>query len=172
MNLFKFKNQVKIFVATLLSLSAFFVFIPKVQAKDLTGRLGLGFNNEYSNSSWDRPVPALSAKYALSKDLHIQADVGFYTQEPSVITLGGKVYKNIFYETNLNFYGAGAFAYLKNVKSGIEVLGLLGAEFFIPGLESLGILFEAGVSGCNLSGDFHLKTVGFTFLNAGMHFYF
>lgn len=153
-----------VFTLLLLSFSA--------HAKDLSGRLGVGFTNEFANSTWQRPVPAISAKYGASKDLHVLGAVGFNTADPAAFTLGGKIFKNIFYETNLNFYAAAGLAYLKLQDSGIEALGLLGAEFFIPGLDSLGFLFEGGVSATNITGEFALKTVGFTFLQAGMHFYF
>jgi hypothetical protein len=145
---------------------------PICEAKDLAGRLGVGFNNQFSNSSASRRIPALSAKYGVAKDLHFQGLVGFDTSSPSGVTLGGKLYKNVFYETNLNFYTAIALAYIKETRSGMELLGVFGAEFFIPGVDSLGFLFEAGASASNITGSFALKTVGFTFLHAGMHFYF
>ena len=142
------------------------------QAKDPSGRLGVGFTNDFSNSTSDRMVPAVSTKYGVSKDLHVLGALGFHTKSPTAFTLGGKIFKNIFYETNLNFFTSVGLAYLKEAKSGIEVLGVLGAEFFIPGIDSLGLLFEAGVSASNVTGSFVLKTVGNTFLHAGMHFYF
>lgn len=151
---------------------AFLAIVPSAQAKDLSGRLGFGFNDEFANSSPSHPLPAISAKYGLSKDLHVNGIVGFNTLDPTGFTLGGKAFKNIFYETNLNFYAAVGLAYVKYGKSGFEILGVLGAEFFIPGLDSLGLLFEAGVSGSNVTGSFGLRTIGVTFLNAGMHFYF
>lgn len=141
---------------------------PTLFAKDLAGRLGFGFVNEYSNG-----VPALSVKYGLAKDIQVGGALGFTTTNPSDVLFAGKFYKNIFYETNLNFYSAAALAYLKKGdNSGIEILGVLGAEFFIPGVDSLGLSFEAGVSGSNITNTFVLKTIGYTFINAGMHFYF
>lgn len=137
-------------------------------AKDLSGRVGLGFINEFSNG-----VPAISLKYGMSKDIHWLAAFGVDTKTPTKTVAAGKFFKNIFYETNLNFYGTLGFAYLKDEKSGIEVLAALGAEFFIPGIDSLGLSFEAGVSAGNSRGDsFSVRTIGYTFLNAGMHFYF
>jgi hypothetical protein len=134
--------------------------------------LGVGFNNEFSNSTSSRQIPALSAKYGLSKDFHVNGIFGFNTLSPAGFTLGAKIFKNIFYETYLNFYGAVGLAYLKNERSGIEMIGVLGAEFFIPGVDSLGFLFEFGASASNVTGTFGLKTLGATFLTAGMHFYF
>lgn len=146
--------------------------LPVALGKDLSGRFGVGFTNEFSNSTANREVPALSAKYAATKDVHLAGALGFYTASPSAFTLAGKIFKNLFYETNLNFYVAAGVAWLKDTISGVEILGLLGAEFFIPGVDSLGLLFDAGVSLGNSTGSFAVKTVGFTFIHAGMHFYF
>ncbi|HRK02382.1 MAG TPA: hypothetical protein PLH57_06915, partial [Oligoflexia bacterium] len=162
MRLFKHFRMVAMFLvlANLLATS--------VLAKDLRSRLGIGFVDQYSNG-----VPALSAKYGLTKDLHIATALGFSTADRADVVFSGKIFKNIFFETNLNFYSALALAYLKHdERSGIEILGVLGAEFFIPGVDSLGLSFETGVSGSNITNTFVLKTIGFTFLHAGMHFYF
>src|SRR5438552_4083596 len=97
-----------------------FVLSGSASAKDLSGRLGIGFTNEFSNSTVTREVPALSAKYGASKDLHVQGALGFHTAIRPAVTLAGKVYKNIFYETNLNFYAAVGLAYLKADQSGVE----------------------------------------------------
>lgn len=153
-------------------IAVLFLINSNAHAKDLSGRLGFGFTNDFSNSSSDRMVPAVSTKYGLSKDFHLLGALGFDTKSPSAFTLGGKIFKNIFYETNLNFFTSVGLAYVKEAKSGVEVLGVLGAEFFIPGIDSLGLLFEAGVSASNVTGKFVLKTIGYTFLHAGMHFYF
>ena len=84
-----------------------------------------------------------------------------------------KFFKNVFYETNLNFYFmAGAGIVSGNSKTGLEVLSGFGTEWFFPGLESLGFAMEVGGSVDNLSGSYALKTLGVSFLNAGIHFYF
>ena len=156
----------KLFVA--IGLTAAAMFASTAMARDLTGRLGVGFVNDFAI-----PVPAISVKYGLSKDLHWQGAMGFDTGDPAAFELGTKLYKNIFFETNLNFFMAGGLAYLRRSKSAFEVQGILGAEFFIPGLESLGFLFEAGVSANNMkTSSFSLSTLGYSFFNAGMHFYF
>ena len=119
-------------------------------AKDLSGRLGIGFTNEFENSTAARQVPIISVKYGASKNLHVLGGVGFDSLSPAEYTVAGKIFKNIFYETNLNFYTAAGLAYEKASQSGIEILGVLGCEFFIPGIDSLGFLFETGVSANNV----------------------
>jgi hypothetical protein len=76
-------------------------------------------------------------------------------------------------ETNLNFnfFVAGGLISAKQVSSA-EFLGGFGAEFFIPGIDSLGFGTSIGVSLNNLAGSFAFKTLGLSFINAGVHFYF
>ena len=96
------------------------------EAKDLSGRLGIGYTNDFSNSTSDRNVPALSLKYAATKDLHVLGALGFNTLSPTSFTLGGKIFKNIFYETNLNFYTSVGLAYLKANQSGVDAFIVKG----------------------------------------------
>jgi hypothetical protein len=141
---------------------------PPAQARDLQGRLGLGYNNEWSNSR-----PGVSLKYGMTRDIGAEAIVGVATSSPGNSVFAAKFFKNLFYETNLNFYfmlGGGILS--AGGRSGAEFIGGFGAEFFIPGIESLGFSMETGGSFTNISGSFVLQTLGVSFLNAGMHFYF
>lgn len=143
------------------------------QARDLQGRLGLGYNAQFSNYPLPNGVPGISLKYAPSRDFALGLIAGVSTGKPGNSVVGGKLFKNVFLETNLNFYFMGAFALLSgNNKSGYEGQVGAGAEFFIPGIESLGFSMEFGGSLTNISGTTLLKTIGFNFLNAGIHFYF
>src|SRR2546423_5388585 len=133
--------------------------IPQLSfARDLQGRLGLGFNSEFVNSAVTYRVPGISFKYGLTRDLAAEAVVGLVTTSPSNSVTGIKLFKNIFYETNLNFYfmlGAGILS--ANNSAGAEFLGGFGVEFFIPGLESLGLSMETGASVDNLAGGVILR---------------
>lgn len=145
----------------------------EVQAKDLQGRLGLGYNAEFVNSLIDQRVPGISIKYGLTRDIAAEAVVGIATTSPTDTVTGIKFFKNIFYETNLNFYFmlGGAILSAQN-RGGAEFMTGFGVEFFIPGLESLGFATETGGTFDNLSGNFALRTLGVSFLDAGIHFYF
>jgi hypothetical protein len=142
-------------------------------ARDMQGRLGLGYNSEFANSAFGERVPGVSVKYGLTRDIAAEAVVGIATTSPSNTVTGVKFFKNIFYETNLNFYFVlgGALLNAQN-RSGAQFLGGFGAEFFVPGLESLGFSMETGASFDNLRGGFTLRTLGVSFLDAGIHFYF
>ncbi|MGK5090107.1 hypothetical protein WDW86_21360 [Bdellovibrionota bacterium FG-2] len=150
-----------------------FAFAQNASAREIQGRLGLGYNNEFGNAPNYRSNPAVSLKYGLSRDFAVEGIVGIYTGAPGNSVAAGKVFKNIFLETNLNFYFMAGFGVLTgNSNSGIEALGGFGAEFFIPGIESLGFAVETGGTFNNMSGAYALRTLGVSFLDAGIHFYF
>jgi hypothetical protein len=148
---------------------------PWVEARDLQGRVGLGYNGQFASSQVTNGVPGVSLKYAATRDIALEAIVGVATTSPGNSVFGLKFFKNLFFETNLNFYFLMGGAVLSaNSQSGAEFLGGFGAEFFFPGLESLGFSMETGGSFGNIGTGtgFALKTMGMSFLNAGMRFYF
>jgi hypothetical protein len=139
----------------------------------MQGRLGLGYNSQFASSSAQNGVPGVSLKYGLTRDIAAEGVVGVATTNPGNSVFGIKFFKNLFFETNLNFYfmlGGGVLSAAN--ESAAEFLGGFGAEFFIPGVESLGFSVETGASFNNLTGSFALRTMGVSFLNAGIHFYF
>ena len=155
-------------------LVGFLSHTPLAQARDLQGRLGLGYNSQFVNSVVGTRTPGMSVKYALTRDIAVEGIVGMATASPANTITAAKFFKNVFLETNMNFYftfGGGIIT--ANTKSGAEFMGGLGAEFFIPGLESLGLSFETGGAVHNLVGSsFSFRTFGVSFLDAGLHFYF
>jgi hypothetical protein len=138
------------------------------------GRLGVGYNSEFANSyAGSRRLPGVSVKYSATRDIALEGIIGIATTSPSNSVTGIKFFKNIFFETNLNFYfmlGGGIIN--ANQQLGGELLGGFGAEFFIPGVDSLGFSVETGASFNNASGSYALETLGVSFLDAGIHFYF
>ena len=156
-----------------LALCAALSTCPLAHARDLTGRLGLGYNSEFANFSQPNGVPGISVKYGISRDIGVEGVLGVNTASPTNDVVGLKFFKNIFYETNLNFYFmAGGGIVNGNSQTGLEILSGFGVEFFFPGLESLGFSMETGGEIDNLTGSYNLKTLGVSFLNAGIHFYF
>ena len=59
-----------------------------------------------------------------------------------------------------------------STNSGFELNGFFGCEFFLPGLDSLGINFQAGIGVTSLSSGVRFRTIGDTPLTAGVYFYF
>ena len=150
---------------------------PALWARDLHGRLGLGYNSQFANANptfTPFATPGISIKYGITKDIHMQFVAGASTSSPVNAVIGTKWYKVIFQETNLNFYamiGGGFVAGGGNL--GFDALAGFGAEFFIPGIESLGFQIETGARVENISaGKVVVGTMGVNLLSAGAHFYF
>ncbi|MCB0342488.1 MAG: organic solvent tolerance protein, partial [Bdellovibrionales bacterium] len=59
-----------------------------------------------------------------------------------------------------------------NTDTGFELNGFVGGEFFLPGLDSLGLSFEAGIGVSSVSSAVRFRTFGDHPLRAGMIFYF
>ena len=165
------KSTVKI----VLSLVLFPIFFSSPSfAKDLTRRIGVGYNAQFNQSTATDGIPAISIKYGVAPRAVIDLIGGISTATPSSSVAAIKYMYTLFPETYANFYGlvAAGIVSAQN-RSGAEFLGGFGAEFFIPGVDSVGISFETGVAAENAAtGSFVLKTFGVSFINAGMHFYF
>ncbi len=137
-------------------------------ALNLTGRLGMGLSNQLAND-----LPAISFKVQNSSSSAYGGLVAIdsntnYTD----YGLGVKGYRLLFDEPHLNFYFAGLVALLKdNDKSGYQIDGTMGSEFHIPGLESIGLSFEFGLSFNKVNDVRHFQTTGDHFVTAAVHFY-
>lgn len=153
--------------------------LQSAEAKELTNRLGLGYSDQFSES-----LPSVSVRYWPDPKLGVGAALGVDTEDDnSRFGFMVRLYRIIFTEDNMNFYmgtGAGlisvetpATATTKSDNdSGFELNGFFGAEFFLPGLDSLGITFEAGVGVTSISSEVRFRTIGDSPIKAGMTFYF
>lgn len=143
-------------------------------SKDLTGRMGLGYNTQFGASSALDGIPAVSFKYGLARHMQLQLIAGLNTKTPSEGVAAGKFLTTLLSENYVNPYLALGLGYVsKNSNSGIQMLGGLGAEFFIPGVDNVGISFEAGLTLENVTtSSFLVRTYGASFLEAGIHYYF
>lgn len=141
-------------------------------ARNLSHRLGMGFTNQIATTA-DGTIPALSGKYYFSKNYATSLAFGLDTRSAnSTVAAGSKLYKNLFLEDNLVFYTGAGLAFVSRNGSKLQLSAFLGTEFFLSGLPSLGFSFEAGIRGDSYSGSFAIRTIGDSFLTAGMHFYF
>lgn len=146
----------------------------RTEARDLHGRIGLGYNAQFSATSSQNGVSAVSFRYGLAPRLNLQAIAGFYSGSAGSSVVAAKIMPTLLSEPYINFYFLGGVGLVSTgSKSGTEWIGGLGTEFFIPGIESVGFSFETGISIENLtSNSYVVKTFGLSFINAGMHFYF
>lgn len=143
------------------------------EEKNLRGRLGVGFVNQITTNAAGNTIPALSAKYYIGRSFATSLAVGFDTRSGgSTMVLGGKLFKNLFIESNLIFYVGAGLAYINQSGSKLQGSLFFGSEFFLAQIPSLGLTFEAGLRGDNTTGSFAIRTTGDSFLSGGMHFYF
>lgn len=150
----------------------------QAMAVNLADRIGVGYSNAFISGDLD----SIQVKYSPTNTLSIVGALGINTQdESSTFGFLGKAHKIIFHETNLNFYLGGHVAFASQevsvgnnseTESGVEFAVLGGVEFFIPGLENLGITFETGFGLTTLGEGITFRTLAFHPLQAGMIFYF
>lgn len=150
-----------------------FLIFGSVSAKELTNRLGVGYQNQFSID-----LPGISARYYPNPELGVSAALGIDTESnASKFGLMVKAFRVIFKEPNLNFYlGAGAALISQETagvsNSGFELNGFVGVEFFLPGLESLAFITEAGIGIASINDGVRFRTFGDHPFRAGIIFYF
>jgi hypothetical protein len=157
-----------------LALLLIFITAPAF-AKDLSTRLGIGYSNQFG---LDQELPSIAMRYYPNGDYGIMGALGVDTAENnSRFGAQVKILKIVFKEDNLNFYtgaGAGLISQEKagSNNSGFDLSGFVGAEFFLPGLENLGLSFETGVGVTSIDNEVRFRTIGDHPLRAGIMFYF
>lgn len=148
--------------------------LPSVaEAKDLRQRVGVGFNNQFSQLS------SISVKYGLpapEPTINVQAELtaGFAVLGGAndSFFLGARVLYGFLAEDNLNLYaGAGAGFLQEGEDSGVRIQPAAGVEFFFFGLENLGFSTELGVNIDLIGGNTDLFSVSGG-PAVGMHYYF
>lgn len=152
-------------------LSLFFLFPILLNAAPNLGHLGVGYSNQLVNE-----IPSFSLKYQSSPTVSFGGLFNFSTADNGGWGVGAKFYRNIFSEPNLLFYGAFLLGFAsRDLPNNQDLSGMqgdltLGSEFFIPGIQSIGLSFEAGVS-FNTLDNFIIQTSGSSFVTAEVHFY-
>lgn len=146
--------------------------LEKVEAKDLSHRLGIGYRDSYSF-----PLPSMAIQYYPNTDYGIISALGIDTEDKnSRFAFSFGMRKIIFKEENLNFFFGGILT-LANTdngidkRSGFEMAATVGSEFFLQGLDSLGFNVETGVAVSNLN-KVRFRTLGDSFIKSGIIFYF
>ncbi|MCL4558489.1 MAG: hypothetical protein M1491_07660 [Deltaproteobacteria bacterium] len=156
---------------------------PNAMAKDLTQRLGVGFNSQMGVT---QRLDAASVRYWMDQDMAIQGDLAFLSLSPindsgqTALGIGGKFLYNLVEEENMSLYaGGGIYVFDQPVdtstgirmKAGFSIGALGGMEFFFQGLPNLGFNVEIDL------GVKHLDGYGTTFgisadsIDAGVHYY-
>ena len=155
---------------------ALVLFTCNLFAKDLTARLGIGYNAQIPSAA-----SAISAKYAVSSDYAFSGFLGFNAggdDNNSSFVLGAKVYRNAYQEENANFYIGGGLGIssieigASETETGFDLMGFLGTEFFFMGLPNLGFTFESGVTLTSRGSGVSFQTTSGSFVTTGIHYYF
>lgn len=126
-------------------------------AKDLRGHLGMGFVLPVAvpvGEGETAALPMLSLKYGFptgdpKMNIALQAEVGAAWQSgaDAVIHAGGRLSFGVVAEDNMNlFLGAGAGVDVQAGATVFRVQPVMGADFFLFGLENLGFTAEWGVA--------------------------
>ena len=151
-------------------------------AKDLRGRIGAGFNQQFGH------VSALSVRYAIPTNSHainiqIEGNFGIDTSttatfdpekdklvtERSVFS-GGRVLYGVVAEDNMNLFVAGGVGILTNSDSNtVRLQPSMGADFFLFGLDNLGFTVEWGLN-IDTGGTPGVETAAA--VGAGVHYWF
>jgi hypothetical protein len=190
-----------LFLAAILVLtmsSAVFAQSSSGGKRKMAGKYGIGYNSQFGD--------ALSVKYFLSDKMGVQALFGFNTDNydngadapadvkytRTTITFGGKLLYNLVLEKNLMAYtggGVGINQYSTDEdgadpRTSFALVGLFGAEYFIPWFPNLGLGLEIGLgitsysegdaSGSNIYLPYN-NSANKSILNTGLlgfHYYF
>ncbi len=149
------------------------LLLPSISsAKELSNRLGVGFRNAYAYD-----IPSISTVYYPSSDTAVIGALGIDTEDGSSRSaFSGGLRRIIFKEENMNFHMGGVLTFLSREQSGssdsgFEMSAIVGGEFFLHGLDSLGFTFETGVGVTNVK-KVRFRTLADSPLRAGMIFYF
>ena len=145
-------------------------------ARDLHGRLGVGFEDQLAATAGSGAVsarywlPAVgSANPARSPHVGVEVALGLDLREGGTgASVGARVLYAFLLEDNFNLYGAGGVGWL-GATSSVRVQPAVGAEFFLFGLENLGITTEWGMN-LDLGEEISLSTPGNAV--AGVRYYF
>ena len=147
------------------------LFPATASAKDLAGKAGLGFNNQFAVGT-----SSLSARFVLpTSDLHLalEANVGasVLKGQDNAFFGGARVLYGVVREDNMIVHlGLGAGFWGEGYQNSLRLQPVMGAEFFLYGLENLGFLVEWGLT-LDLGSENNIFTTS-TAPSAGVHYYF
>ncbi len=165
-------------------------------AKDLSQRISLGYNNQAS-VGWIGGADAgltqmflysngISTKYWLNRDLGFEGVLGYYTAKNEEVggwaaQILGKVHYVLNHEDNMMFYTGGGLGLIpmkvdygreEETETGFMLNAFLGWEFFLQGLPNLGFDVEVGLQYVDVDTFASFGTYGGGFGLLGIRYYF
>ena len=141
-------------------------------AKDLRKRIGVGLDNQFGH------VSSVSVKAGVPTpdpaiNVQVQGTMGFAVLDGAADDwwVGGRVLYGVVAEDNMNLYAAaGAGWRVAGQDKSLRLYPAVGSEFFLFGLENLGLSAEIGV-GIDLGTGSDIYSVG-SAAGMGVHYYF
>jgi hypothetical protein len=140
-------------------------------AKDLRGRYAVGFNDQFGH------VSAISGRYTFPTtsavvNVQVEGNFGLATspEEDGKVFTGGRVLYGTIAEDNMNLFIAGGVgALMERGGSTVRLQPGMGADFFLCGLENLGLTIEWGLN-LDLADGAQVSTTAA--MAAGAHYWF
>lgn len=117
-------------------------------ARDLRGRIGLGFQNQFSSlTSLSIKLVAPAQTETVNVAFQVLGGFAFARSEEERAFVGGRVLLPLLAEDNLNLFASigGGWLRTSDARSWLRVQVGIGAEVFLFGLENLGISGEVGL---------------------------
>lgn len=150
------------------------------QAKDLNGRVGLGFNQQFTGTSGVPGLTEVSLRYGIPSgqptlNVQLELDGGVdYTSAGLGAAGGFRFLFGTVTEDNMNLYVGAGVGYVYSATdpeaSAVRIQPGVEAQFFLFGLENLG--FTAGVGlNVDVGNATRITTVGGAPM-VGMHYWF
>ncbi|HVO30298.1 MAG TPA: outer membrane beta-barrel protein [bacterium] len=162
-------------------------------AKDLTGRVGVGYTTTAPGSSFAPGFSGLSARYWVNEQIGLEGNLGVLLISPkggdasNNFALGLNGYYSFINEPNLKLYGDAGLTFgslgltVPNGATGTTtksetLLGFqagMGMEFFFVGMPNLGFTTQVGLNYTSVS-DFgsEISVGGGDFATFGVRYYF
>lgn len=153
-------------------------------AKDLSKKIGVGFNSQLSGHGLD----SLSVRWWMSKKTAVEGLLGFTLGDDVIFDMGGKLLTVLKEEENLSIYGfamAGVESYNADEylvgtvtpvwvdpdDTAITIGAGVGAEFFMSGLPNLGFGAEIGFGFNNANDKSQFGTSAGWLSSVGIRYY-
>ena len=165
-------------IASLLLATLFLVPVQGL-SKDLNGKLGVGFNTQFTNQE---NMDGVSVKiWPRNAPVGLQALGGWQLgDQTDEVTLGSKVIYPLKQEENMYVYVAGGMgvSYIDPENDdddmALSILPSVGVEYFFQGLPNLGFSSELGgrIFFSDRSDEFESTANTGTSVTVGIHYYF
>ncbi|MFH0948717.1 MAG: hypothetical protein V1833_06975 [Elusimicrobiota bacterium] len=154
-------------VSGLLAMTFLSAMADLCSAKDLSEKIGVGFNSQLSGNG----VDSLSVRYWFSKKMAVEGLLGFSLGNDTIFDVGGKFLTILKEENNLNLYGFGIMGIESYHDTSFSVGGGVGVELFFSDFPNLGFGTEIGLGFSNANDTSQFGTKADWLSAVGVRYY-